>query len=433
MTQLRYNIVEDLRWRGQIQDMTPGVEEQLNKESTSVYIGFDPTADSLHVGSLAQIVLLKRLQLAGHKPFALVGGATGMVGDPSGKSEERNLLDETILQHNLNCLKKQLAQFLDFENNVANSAELVNNYDWFKDFNILEFLRDVGKHLTVNYMLSKDSVKNRLERESGISFTEFTYQLIQGYDFYWLYANKGVKVQMGGSDQWGNIVTGTELVSRKTGGKAYALTIPLVMKSDGTKFGKTATGNVWLDAHLTSPYQFYQFWLNQTDDDAAKYVRYFTFLPYDVVENLEKQQAEAPHLRLLQKTLAQELTVWVHGQQEYDQAVQASEILFGKANVEMLRQLPETTLLDVMSGVPTYSIPTDEWNAGINIVSLLSEKTDILPSKTETRKALQSNSISLNQTKITDANHLVNTADLLNDKYLLVQKGKKNYYLISRH
>lgn len=432
MTQLRYNIVEDLRWRGQIQDMTPGVEEQLNKESTSVYIGFDPTADSLHVGSLAQIVLLKRLQLAGHKPFALVGGATGMVGDPSGKSEERNLLDETILQHNLDCLKKQLAQFLDFEGNAANSAELVNNYEWFKDFNILEFLRDVGKYLTVNYMLSKDSVKNRLERESGISFTEFTYQLIQGYDFYWLYANKGVKVQMGGSDQWGNIVTGTELVGRKTGGKAYAITIPLVMKSDGTKFGKTASGNVWLDARLTSPYQFYQFWLNQTDEDAAKYVRYFTFLPHDVVENLEKQHAEAPHLRLLQKTLAQELTVWVHGQQEYDQAVQASEILFGKANVEMLRQLPEATLLDVMSGVPKYSIPADEWNAGINIVSLLSEKTDILPSKTETRKALQSNSISLNQTKIVDANHLVSTADLLNDKYLLVQKGKKNYYLIGR-
>ncbi|MBL7786241.1 MAG: tyrosine--tRNA ligase [Chitinophagales bacterium] len=432
MTQLRYNIVEDLRWRGQIQDMTPGVEEQLNKESTSVYIGFDPTADSLHVGSLAQIVLLKRLQLAGHKPFALVGGATGMVGDPSGKSEERNLLDETILQHNLDCLKKQLAQFLDFEGNAANSAELVNNYEWFKDFNILEFLRDVGKYLTVNYMLSKDSVKNRLERESGISFTEFTYQLIQGYDFYWLYANKGVKVQMGGSDQWGNIVTGTELVGRKTGGKAYAITIPLVMKSDGTKFGKTASGNVWLDARLTSPYQFYQFWLNQTDEDAAKYVRYFTFLPHDVVENLEKQHAEAPHLRLLQKTLAQELTVWVHGQQEYDQAVQASEILFGKANVEMLRQLPEATLLDVMSGVPKYSIPADEWNAGINIVSLLSEKTDILPSKTETRKALQSNSISLNQTKIVDANHLVSSADLLNDKYLLVQKGKKNYYLIGR-
>ena len=432
MTQLRYNIVEDLRWRGQIQDMTPGVEEQLNKESTSVYIGFDPTADSLHVGSLAQIVLLKRLQLAGHKPFALVGGATGMVGDPSGKSEERNLLDETILQHNLDCLKKQLAQFLDFEGNAANSAELVNNYEWFKDFNILEFLRDVGKYLTVNYMLSKDSVKNRLERESGISFTEFTYQLIQGYDFYWLYANKGVKVQMGGSDQWGNIVTGTELVGRKTGGKAYAITIPLVMKSDGTKFGKTASGNVWLDTRLTSPYQFYQFWLNQTDEDAAKYVRYVTFLPHDVVENLEKQHAEAPHLRLLQKTLAQELTVWVHGQQEYDQAVQASEILFGKANVEMLRQLPEATLLDVMSGVPKYSIPADEWNAGINIVSLLSEKTDILPSKTETRKALQSNSISLNQTKIVDANHLVSSADLLNDKYLLVQKGKKNYYLIGR-
>ena len=426
------NFVEELRWRGQLHDIMPGTEEQLNKEMTNAYIGFDPTADSLHVGSLAQIILLRRFQQCGHKPFALIGGATGMVGDPSGRSTERNLLSDDILQHNLSCLKNQLSKFLDFDSTAPNAAELVNNYDWFKEINVLDFLRDIGKHITVSYMLAKDSVKNRMERESGISYTEFTYQLIQGYDFQHLYTHKNCKLQMGGSDQWGNIVTGTELIRRmgNEGAKAYAISIQLVTRADGSKFGKSATGdNVWLDANKTSPYKFYQFWLNQADDDASKYLRFFSFKTKQEIETLESQHTEAPHLRLLQKALAQEITTLVHSAQDYEQAVQTSNILFN-GNIDDLRTLPERDLLEVMEGVEQHPLDSNLLANGIDIVSLLGAETSIYPSKTEARKAVQANSVSINKTKISDIATQLNTTNLLHNKYLLVQKGKKNYYLV---
>ena len=426
------NFVEELKWRGQLHDIMPGTEDQLNKETTNAYIGFDPTADSLHVGSLAQIILLRRFQQCGHKPFALIGGATGMVGDPSGRSTERNLLDNNTLQHNLNCLKNQLSKFLDFDAATPNAAELVNNHDWFKEINVLDFLRDVGKHITVSYMLAKDSVFFRMERESGISYTEFTYQLIQGYDFQHLYTHKNCKLQMGGSDQWGNIVTGTELIRRmgNEGAKAYAISIQLVTRADGSKFGKSATGdNVWLDANKTSPYKFYQFWLNQADDDASKYIRFFSFKTRHEIETLEAEHAETPHLRLLQKALAQELTTLVHSQADYEQAVQTSDILF-KGNIDDLRNLPERDLLEVMEGVEQHTLNPNLLAAGIDIVSLLGSETKIFSSKSEARKAVQANSITINKTKVSDITAIFTPTNLLHNKYLLVQKGKKNYYLI---
>lgn len=416
-----------MRWRGMLHDMMPGTEEQLAKEMTSGYIGFDPTADSLHVGNLLPIMILKQFQLSGHKPYALVGGATGMIGDPSGKSAERNLLSEDILQHNLGCQKKQLEKFLDF-NSGANSAEIVNNYDWFKDFSALDFLREVGKHITVNYMMAKDSVQKRLE--SGISFTEFSYQLIQGYDFYWLYEHKNCKIQMGGSDQWGNIVTGTELIRRKAGGEAYALTCPLVTKSDGTKFGKTESGTVWLDPKKTSPYKFYQFWLNASDEDAAKYIRTFTLLPKEEIEKLEAEHTQVPHLRILQKALAKDVTVRVHSEAGYEAAVEASEILFGKGTTESLKKLSQEDFLSVFEGVPQFGISKDKLQSGINIVELLAAETAVFPSKGETRKMIQSGGVSLNKEKVESAEQHITAEQLINDRFLLVQKGKKNYFLI---
>jgi len=378
-------LIEELKWRGLIQDIMPGTEEQLNKEMTSGYIGFDPTADSLHIGSLVPILLLVHLQRAGHKPYALVGGATGMVGDPSGKSEERNLLSEEVLNHNLNCVKKQLEKFLDFDAAKPNAAVMVNNYDWFKDFTFLHFIRDVGKHITVNYMMSKDSVKKRLEGDSGMSFTEFTYQLVQGYDFYWLYQNKNCKLQMGGSDQWGNIVTGTELIRRKAGGEAFAFTCPLVTKADGGKFGKTEKGNVWLDANKTSPYQFYQFWLNASDEDAKKWIKYFTLLSKETIESLIAEHETAPHLRLLQKTLAKEVTVFVHSDADYEFAVKASEILFSNDTAEVLQSLNEAQLLQVLEGVPTVEVNKQQVEEGYDLISFLAD-TQIFPSKGEAKK-----------------------------------------------
>ena len=423
------NLIEELRWRGMIHDMMPGTEEQLNKEMTSGYIGFDPTADSLHIGSLVPILLLVHLQRAGHKPYALVGGATGMVGDPSGKSEERNLLSEDILNHNLSCVKKQLEKFLDFDGNKPNAAVMVNNYDWFKDFSFLHFIRDVGKHITVNYMMSKDSVKKRLEGETGMSFTEFTYQLVQGYDFYWLYKNKNCKLQMGGSDQWGNIVTGTELIRRKAGGEAFAFTCPLVTKSDGGKFGKTEKGNIWLDANKTSPYQFYQFWLNASDEDAKKWIRTFTLLPKEEIESLLAEHETAPHLRALQKKLAEQLTVFVHSKEDYDFAVKASEILFSNDTAEILQSLNEEQLLQVLDGVPTVEVAQQQITEGYDLLSFLAD-TKIFPSKGEARKMWQGGGISINKIKVSSEKLNVNSEDLLQEKYLLVQKGKKNYYLV---
>jgi len=423
------NLIEELRWRGMIQDMMPGTEEQLNKEMTSGYIGFDPTADSLHIGSLVPILLLVHLQRAGHKPYALVGGATGMVGDPSGKSEERNLLSEDILNHNLSCVKKQLEKFLDFDGNKPNAAVMVNNYGWFKDFSFLHFIRDVGKHITVNDMMSKDSVKKRLEGETGMSFTEFTYQLVQGYDFYWLYKNKNCKLQMGGSDQWGNIVTGTELIRRKAGGEAFAFTCPLVTKSDGGKFGKTEKGNIWLDANKTSPYQFYQFWLNASDEDAKKWIRTFTLLPKEEIESLLAEHETAPHLRALQKKLAEQLTVFVHSKEDYDFAVKASEILFSNDTAEILQSLNEEQLLQVLDGVPTVEVAQQQITEGYDLLSFLAD-TKIFPSKGEARKMWQGGGISINKIKVSSEKLNVNSEDLLQEKYLLVQKGKKNYYLV---
>jgi tyrosyl-tRNA synthetase len=426
------NFIEELKWRGMLHDVMPGTEEQLQKEMTSAYVGFDPTADSLHIGSLAPIILLMRFQQAGHKPIALVGGATGMIGDPSGKSQERNLLNEEALEKNLNGIKNQLSKFIDFKTDAPNKAEMVNNYDWMKEQTFLSFIRDIGKHITVNYMMAKDSVKKRLSAESkaGMSFTEFTYQLVQGYDFYWLYENMNCKLQMGGSDQWGNITTGTELIRRKSGGEAFALTIPLITKADGGKFGKTESGNVWLDPERTTPYSFYQFWLNTSDEDAEKFIKVFTFLPKEEIESLSTKHKEAPHERLLQKTLAREVTVMVHSEQDYNTAVEASEILFGKATSEALSRLDERTFLSVFEGVPTFEINKAEIKTGINVVDLLTEKAAVFPSKGELRRLLQGGGVSLNKEKIESAELVVEAANLINDKYLLVQKGKKNYFLL---
>ncbi len=422
-------LIAELKWRGMIQDIMPGTEELLQKEMVSGYIGFDPTSDSLHIGSLVPILLLVHLQKAGHKPFALVGGATGMVGDPSGKSEERNLLSEEVLQFNQAGVKKQLERFLDFTAGKANAAEMVNNYDWFKDFSFLNFIRDVGKHITVNYMMSKDSVKKRLDGETGMSFTEFTYQLVQGYDFYWLYQNKNCKLQMGGSDQWGNIVTGTELIRRKAGGEAFAFTCPLITKADGGKFGKTEKGNIWLDPTKTSPYQFYQFWLNASDEDAKKWIKIFTLLPVETIEDLLKQHDAAPHERALQKKLAEELTCFVHSKDDFIFAVKASEILFGNATTDMLQSLSESQLLQVMEGVPTMEIKKDLLDNGYDLVSFLAD-TQIFPSKGEARKMWQAGGLGLNKEKIAVDKTTLIARDLLKEKYLLVQKGKKNYYLV---
>jgi tyrosyl-tRNA synthetase len=426
------NFVEELTWRGMIHDITPGTEEQLQKEMTTAYVGIDPTADSLHIGHLVSVMMLKQFQIAGHKPIALVGGATGMIGDPSGKSAERNLLDEPTLRHNEACLKKQLAKFLDFESDAANAAELVNNYDWMKDFSFLEFIRDIGKHISVNYMMSKDSVKKRLgeDAKTGLSFTEFTYQLVQGTDFLHLYREKNCKLQMGGSDQWGNITTGTELIRRKEGGEAFALTCPLITKADGGKFGKTESGNVWLDPKLTTPYKFFQFWLNVTDADAEKYIKIFTLLNMEEVAALVKEQEAAPHLRPLQKRLAKEVTCMVHGEDEYDKAVEASQILFGNATTESLSKLDKETFLSVFEGVPTYAIDRAKLDVGVPVVELLATETAAFPSKGELRRTMKGNGLSLNKARLTDQEYLVTGADLLNGSYILIQKGKKNYTII---
>ncbi len=427
------NFVDELQWRGMIHDIMPGTKEQLDKEITAAYVGIDPTADSLHIGHLVGVMMLKHFQIAGHKPIALVGGATGMIGDPSGKSQERNLLDEATLRHNQECIKKQLAKFLDFESDAPNAAELVNNYDWMKEFSFLSFIRDIGKHITVNYMMSKDSVKKRLDSDSGaggMSFTEFTYQLVQGTDFLHLYQAKNVKLQMGGSDQWGNITTGTELIRRKTGGEAFALTCPLIKKADGTKFGKTESGNVWLDAKLTSPYKFYQFWLNTSDEDAVRYIKIFTLISQVEVTELIEKHAEAPHLRLLQKRLAEEVTVMVHSREDYNLAVEASQILFGQGTAELLNKLDEATFLSVFEGVPQYKISLNELGAGIKVVDLLAEKAMIFPSKGELRRTVQANGLSINKGKVSDAELIVDKSSLIGGKYILVQKGKKNYFLL---
>ena len=421
------NLIEELRWRGMVQDIMPGTEEQLKKEMTSAYIGFDPTADSLHIGSLVPILLLVHLQKAGHKPFALVGGATGMVGDPSGKSEERNLLSEEVLKHNQEGVKKQLMQYLDFNPSLKNAAEMVNNYDWFRNITFLDFIRDVGKHITVNYMMSKDSVKKRLEGETGMSFTEFTYQLVQGYDFYWLYQNKNCKLQMGGSDQWGNIVTGTELIRRKAGGEAFAFTCPLITKADGGKFGKTESGNVWLDANRTSPYQFYQFWLNASDTDAEKWIKIFTFLSKDAIDMLIYEHKMNPSARVLQKTLAQEITVFVHGNEEYEKAIETTQKLFTNQNAAAETLSIED--LEGMEGVVKIDFAKYKIAEGIDVVSFLAE-TAIFPSKGEARKTIQGGGVSINRKKVEGIDFKIETNLLLHHQYLLVQKGKKNYYLV---
>ena len=426
------NFVEELRWRGMLHDMMPGTEELLAKEQVTAYIGFDPTADSLHIGHLCSVMILRHFQRCGHKPLALIGGATGMIGDPSGKSQERNLLTEEVLQRNIAGMKKQLSKFLDFDSDAPNHAELVNNYDWMKDFTFLDFAREVGKHITVNYMMAKDSVKKRLNGEArdGLSFTEFTYQLLQGYDFLHLYETKGCKLQMGGSDQWGNITTGAELIRRTNGGEAFALTCPLITKADGGKFGKTESGNVWLDPRYTSPYKFYQFWLNVSDEDAARYIKIFTAIPKDEIEALTAQHLEAPHLRVLQKRLAQEVTVMVHSEEDYQAAVEASNILFGGGTSEALKKLDEATLLSVFEGVPQFEVSRDALAAGVKAVDLFVENAPVFASKGEMRKLVQGGGVSLNKEKLTAFDQMINTNDLLDDKYLLVQRGKKNYYLI---
>ncbi len=422
------NFVEELRWRGMVHDVMPGTEELLQKEPTAGYIGFDPTADSLHIGNLVQIMTLVHFQQCGHKPFALVGGATGMVGDPSGKSAERNLLSEEILNNNLKAVHKQLEKFLDFSG--SNKAEMVNNYDWFKEFRFLDFIRDVGKHITVNYMMAKDSVKSRLE--SGLSFTEFSYQLVQGYDFYWLYENKGCKIQMGGSDQWGNIVTGTELIRRKSNGEAFALTTPLITKADGSKFGKSEGGNIWLDPVRTSPYKFYQYWLNSSDEDAVNFVKIFTTWSQKEIEALIADHQTAPHERKLQKALAKNITIRVHSQQDFDMAIKASNILFGNSVTADLESLDEATLLALFEGVPQAKLSKSDLDNCASVVDLLSETTggSIFPSKGEARRMIQAGGVSINKTKVTDANQKP-AYNLLQGKYLLAQKGKKNYYLIN--
>lgn len=426
------NFVEELNWRGMIHDIMPGTEEQLQKEMTTAYVGIDPTADSLHIGHLVSVMMLKHFQLAGHKPIALVGGATGMIGDPSGKSQERNLLDEQTLRHNQECLKEQLNRFLDFDSDAPNAAELVNNYDWMKEYSFLDFIRDIGKHLTVNYMMSKDSVKKRLGEESktGMSFTEFSYQLVQGTDFLHLYRTKNCKLQMGGSDQWGNITTGTELIRRKESGEAFAMTCPLITKADGTKFGKTESGNVWLDAKLTSPYKFFQFWLNTSDEDAEKYIKIFTLLSQTEIAELVARHREAPHARELQKKLAEEVTVMVHSREDFEMAVEASQILFGSGTAENLRKLDEQTFLSVFEGVPQFTISKTALAAGINVVDLLAETAAVFPSKGELRRTIKGNGLSINKEKITDPDIVVNTDFLIGNQYILVQKGKKNYFLL---
>ncbi|WP_291399279.1 tyrosine--tRNA ligase [Daejeonella sp.] len=424
------NFVEELRWRGMLHDIMPGTEEELNKKMTSGYIGFDPTADSLHVGHLTQIMTLIHFQRAGHKPVALVGGATGMVGDPSGKSAERNLLSEDVLNHNVHCLESQLKKFLDF-NCGANSAEMVNNYDWFKNFTFLDFIRDVGKHLTVNYMMAKDSVKKRLEGETGMSFTEFSYQLVQGYDFYYLWKEKNCQVQMGGSDQWGNIVTGTELIRRKGSGSAFAITTQLIKKADGTKFGKTESGAVWLDPAKTSPYKFYQFWLNTTDSDAKSWIRIFTLKSQSEIEALEKEHDLAPHLRILQKALAEEITIRTHSQEALLTALKTSDFLFGNGTLEFLNSLSKEDVLEVFEGLPQFTISRNELAGGINATDLLAEKTSVFPSKGEARKMISGGGVSINKEKIADPALILNSENLINGEFLVAQKGKKNYFLIS--
>ncbi len=425
------NFVEELRWRGMLHDIMPGTEEQLAKEVTSAYIGFDPTADSLHIGSLVQIILLMHFQRHGHKPIALIGGATGMIGDPSGKSAERNLLDEETLAKNIAGVKSQLERFIDFSSNKENAAELVNNYDWMKNLSFLDFARDIGKHITVNYMMAKDSVKKRLSSESsvGMSFTEFTYQLVQGYDFLHLFKEKNCKLQIGGSDQWGNITTGTELVRRIAKGKAYALTCPLITKADGTKFGKTEGGNVWLDAKKTSPYKFYQFWFNAKDIDAENYIKKFTFLDKKTIDSLIAEHKEAPHLRLLQKKIGEEVTIMTHGKEAYENALKASNILFGKSTADDLKTLDEQTFLDVFEGVPQAEISKEDLENGMDIIAALNEKSRFLKSNGEARRALKENSISVNKEKVKDTT-VLSTKDLIADKFILLQRGKRNYFLL---
>ena len=426
------NFIEELRWRGMIHDMIPGTEEQLLKERTSAYLGIDPTADSLHIGHLVGVMMLRHLQRAGHRPLALIGGATGMIGDPSMKSAERNLLDEETLRHNQECIKRQLAKFLDFDSGAPNAAVLVNNYDWMKDYSFLAFIRDIGKHITVNYMMAKDSVKKRLngENSAGMSFTEFSYQLLQGYDYLYLYRNYGCRLQMGGSDQWGNITTGTELIRRKEGGEAYALVCPLITKADGGKFGKTESGNVWLDPARTSPYAFYQFWLNVNDADAARYIKIFTTLGQEEIAQLEQEQAAAPHLRPLQKRLAEELTTLVHSRADYEAAISASSILFGQGTKEQLQALDEGTILSVFEGVPQFEVSRDTLSSGVKIADLLTEQAAVLPSKGELRKLIAAGGLSLNKEKVTSPEDLVGTEHLIAGRFLLVQRGKKNYYLL---
>ncbi|MBP9991927.1 MAG: tyrosine--tRNA ligase [Bacteroidales bacterium] len=424
------NFVEELKWRGMIHDIMPGTEEELMKGPAGAYVGIDPTGDSLHIGHLVSIMILKHFQNCGHKPFALVGGATGMIGDPSMKSQERNLLDEKTLAHNVECIKKQLSKFLDFESSAPNKAELVNNYDWMKDYTFINFTRDIGKLITVNYMMSKDSVKKRLSRESteGMSFTEFTYQLLQGYDFLYLYKNRGVKLQLGGADQWGNITTGTELIRRSLGGEAFALTCPLITKADGGKFGKTEKGNIWLDPERTSPYQFYQFWLNVSDADAEKYIKIFTMLDRQTIESAIEEHQACPEQRLLQKLLAKEITTMVHSEQDYENAVAASQMLFGKGTSEALKALDEKTFLDVFDGVPQWNLSKE--NLPCDIIEMLAVRTDIFPSKGECRKMIQAGGLSINKEKVSDIALQLGQEHILDGKYILVQRGKKNYYIL---
>ncbi len=426
------NFVEELTWRGMINNIMPGTEEQLKKEMTSAYVGIDPTADSLHIGHLVSIMMLKHFQRAGHRPIALIGGATGMIGDPSMKSQERKLIDEETLRHNQEAIRKQLSHFLDFDSDAPNHAILVNNYDWMKDFSFLNFIRDIGKHITVNYMMAKDSVKKRLaaNADHGMSFTEFSYQLLQGYDFLHLYETQGCKLQMGGSDQWGNITTGTELIRRINGGEAYAITCPLITKADGGKFGKTESGNVWLDPKRTSPYKFYQFWLNVSDADAAKYIKIFTDLPQEEIKALEQEQERDPGMRPLQKRLAREITTMVHSAQDYEMAVEASQILFSNKAKDILHKIDEDTLLSVFEGVPQFEVSREALNAGVPAIVLLTDNAAVFPSKGEMRKMTQGGGVSINKEKVTDQNMVVDSSFLLNDKYILAQRGKKNYFLL---
>lgn len=429
MAETTVDFVEELRWRGMLHDIMPGTEEELKKGKMSGYIGFDPTGDSLHVGHLTQLMTLIHFQKAGHRPVALVGGATGMVGDPSGKSAERNLLDEDTLHHNIECLKKQLSRFLDFSDSDR-GAIMVNNYDWFKEFHFLDFIRDVGKHITVNYMMAKDSVKRRLEGENGLSFTEFSYQLIQGYDFYYLWKHQGCALQMGGSDQWGNIVTGTELIRRKDGGTAYALTTKLIKKADGNKFGKTESGAVWLDPQKTSPYRYYQFWLNASDEDAKNWIKIFTLKSKKEIESLIAEHEAAPHLRIVQKELAKDITIRTHSEADYETALKTSEFLFGNGSLDFLSGMSHTAVLDMFDGVPQYPISRDQLAQGIDVLELLAVASSVFPSKSEARKMIQGGGVSINRVKVGSADEQFSLGNLVNDKYLIVQRGKKNYFLL---